>query len=49
MQMVGTNPEVNGQTYERPYIEKGEQRKSKLTCTERPLRIIVNLEKEELI
>jgi len=30
MQMVGTNPEVNGQTYERPYIEKGEQKKIKV-------------------
>jgi len=27
IQMVGTNPEVNGQTYEKPYIEKGEQKK----------------------
>jgi len=30
IQMVGTNPEVNGQTYEKPYIEKGEQKKIKV-------------------
>ena len=28
--MVGTNPEVNGQTYEKRYIEKGEQKKIKV-------------------
>jgi hypothetical protein len=30
IQMVGTNPEINGKTFERPYIEKGEHKKIKV-------------------